>query len=217
MFDGAGNPNQNLTHFLSACGNIVWNGSLLLRQFVLSLEGVTFDWYSRLAPVSIPDWQSMKQVFLDHFYSTRQCVGLRELSAINQGRDEPAAEYINRWCALSLHCSQEMMQEQAVKLFMSGLHSWIQLQIREVAPKTLDHMSTVATDLELYYKQHLDHLATVQASYQGKSKKFDIFTNKIATNELHVSNGPKIGVSMHGEGSNKQPPCMISTDIRTQS
>lgn len=119
----------------------------------LSLKGVAFEWNSRFLLGSILDWQAMKATFVDHFYTTRLCVSLKELSDINQERDEPIMNFINRWRALSLHCSQEMMQEEAVKLYTSGLHPWIQLQIRGVTPNIFDHLSTVVTYLELYYRQ----------------------------------------------------------------
>lgn len=94
MFDGSGDPDQHLAHFTSASGDTVRNGSLLLRQFVLSLTGPAFDWYSKLPSNSIPDWPSMKAAFLNHFYSTRRTVSLKELSTMGQKDNEAAADYI---------------------------------------------------------------------------------------------------------------------------
>lgn len=96
MINGSNDLDHHLAHFLFAHSDTVHNGSLMLWQFVLSLKGVASDWYSRLAPALIPDWQMMKQAFLTHFYNARRCVSLRELNEIDQGRDEPAAEFINR-------------------------------------------------------------------------------------------------------------------------
>lgn len=67
----------------------------------------------------------MKTSFLNHFYNTRMTVGLKELSTMEQNATENAADYIRRWLSQSLHCSQELNQEEAVKLCMSDLHPWI--------------------------------------------------------------------------------------------
>ena len=42
MFNALGNPEQDLAHFLSRCGETSKNGALCLRQFVQSLEGDAF-------------------------------------------------------------------------------------------------------------------------------------------------------------------------------
>lgn len=55
MFNGTGDSNQHLAHFLFVCGDTMWNCSLLPQQFVLLLRGVAFEWYSRLLFGSIPD------------------------------------------------------------------------------------------------------------------------------------------------------------------
>lgn len=72
MFDGTGDAREHLTHFEAACGDIATQPSLLLRQFSLSLKGAAFQWYSRLAPGSVPDWNTMKALFKSHFISVRK-------------------------------------------------------------------------------------------------------------------------------------------------
>lgn len=64
MFDGSGDPDQHMPHFMSAYGDTIRTESLLLWQFVLSLKGPVKDWYSKLLPNSIPD--SFHGSFLQH-------------------------------------------------------------------------------------------------------------------------------------------------------
>jgi hypothetical protein len=59
-FNGTGCPHKHIVHFLLACGDIARNNSLLIRQFVRPLKGASFEWYSKLGPDSIPDWDTMK-------------------------------------------------------------------------------------------------------------------------------------------------------------
>ena len=50
-FDGVqGSPHEHLAHFYSACGETALTDALLIRQFVQSLKGSAFTWYTQLLP-----------------------------------------------------------------------------------------------------------------------------------------------------------------------
>ncbi|CAL5425633.1 unnamed protein product [Camellia sinensis] len=68
LYNGTGCPRRHLVRFLAQCGNTVKSQALLLRQFVLSLEGWAVDWYFSLPPNSIPDWDTMADRFYRTFY-----------------------------------------------------------------------------------------------------------------------------------------------------
>ncbi|CAL5330193.1 unnamed protein product [Camellia sinensis] len=65
LYNGVGCPRRHLVRFLAQCGNTVKSQALLLRQFVLSLEGWAADWYFSLPPNSIPDWDTMANQIYD--------------------------------------------------------------------------------------------------------------------------------------------------------
>ena len=52
----------------------------MVKQFVRSLKGNVFDWYTNLAPGSIDSWNQMEREFLNCFYSTRHTVSMIELT-----------------------------------------------------------------------------------------------------------------------------------------
>jgi len=53
-FDGInGIPHEHLAHFYLACGETALNDTLLIRQFIQSLKGATFTWYTLLQPGSL--------------------------------------------------------------------------------------------------------------------------------------------------------------------
>jgi len=56
QFDGRGNPKQHVAHFIEMCNNAGTGGDLLVKQFVLTLKGIAFDWYIDLLPESIDSW-----------------------------------------------------------------------------------------------------------------------------------------------------------------
>ena len=70
QFDGKGNLKQHITHFIETCNNAGMDGDLLMKQFVRTLRGNTFDWYTDLKPESIDSWEQMEREFLNHFYSS---------------------------------------------------------------------------------------------------------------------------------------------------
>ncbi|KAL0378624.1 UNVERIFIED_CONTAM: hypothetical protein Sradi_3167900 [Sesamum radiatum] len=53
QFNGHGDPGQYIAHFVETCNNARTYGDLLIKQFVLSLKDVAFDWYIDLETNSI--------------------------------------------------------------------------------------------------------------------------------------------------------------------
>ena len=70
QFDRKGNLKQHITHFIETCNNTGMDGDLLMKQFVRTLRGNTFDWYTDLKPESIDSWEQMEREFLNRFYSS---------------------------------------------------------------------------------------------------------------------------------------------------
>ncbi|KAL0456164.1 UNVERIFIED_CONTAM: hypothetical protein Slati_0955600 [Sesamum latifolium] len=80
QFDGKGNPKQYVAHFVKTCNNAGTYGDHLVKQFVRSLKGSAFDWYTDLEAGSIDGWKQLEQEFLNRFYSTRRTVSMVELT-----------------------------------------------------------------------------------------------------------------------------------------
>jgi len=60
QFDGKGNLKQHVTHFIETCDNAGADGDLMVKQFVRTLKGIAFDWYTDLELASIGCWGKMK-------------------------------------------------------------------------------------------------------------------------------------------------------------
>ncbi|KAL6184714.1 hypothetical protein ACLB2K_046114 [Fragaria x ananassa] len=56
QFEGKGNPKQHVAHFIETCNNAGTEGDHLVKQFVRSLKGNAFEWYTDLEPESINSW-----------------------------------------------------------------------------------------------------------------------------------------------------------------
>lgn len=149
-FNGTGSPHEHVAHFLAACQDTANNGALLLRQFVQTLSGPAFTWYSKLAPGSIRTWEQMQDSFLERFYSTQRTVGITELTQTEQRAHEKAADFINRWRNLSLHCPQPITEHEAVRMCMNNLNPEMAVYLPGVRPVTFEELASKATDIENY-------------------------------------------------------------------
>ncbi|KAA0050543.1 retrotransposon gag protein [Cucumis melo var. makuwa] len=116
QFDGKGNLKQHIAHFVETCENAGSRGDQLVRQFVRSLKGNTFEWYTDLEPEVIDSWEQLEIEFLNRFYSTRRVVSMMELTNTKQRKEEPVIDYINRWRALSLDCKDKLTELYAVEM-----------------------------------------------------------------------------------------------------
>ncbi|KAM0959152.1 hypothetical protein ACFX2I_024307 [Malus domestica] len=56
QFDGKGIPKQHVIHFIETCNNVGTEGDYLVNQFVRSLKGNAFDWYTDLEPEYVNSW-----------------------------------------------------------------------------------------------------------------------------------------------------------------
>lgn len=122
----------------------------MLRQFVQTLSGPAFTWYSKLAPGSIRTWEQMQDSFLERFYSTQRTVGITELTQTEQRAHEKAADFINRWRNLSLHCPQPITEHEAVRMCMNNLNPEMAVYLPGVRPVTFEELASKATDIENY-------------------------------------------------------------------
>jgi len=64
----------------------------------------------------------MDQEFLKRFYSTQRNVKMTVLTSSKQWKDGTGLDYINRWCALSLKCKDELSETSDVEMVQDLLY-----------------------------------------------------------------------------------------------
>ena len=154
QFDGKGNPKQYIAHFVETCENAGTQRDILVKQFVRSLKGNSFDWYTNLEPKSIDSWEQLKREFLDRFYSMRRMVSMMELTNTKQWENEPVVDYINQWRSLSLDCEDRLSKISAVEMCIQGMHWGLLYILQGIKPRTFEELATCVHDMELSIASH---------------------------------------------------------------
>ena len=153
-FDGlSGSPQEHLAHFYSACGETSQSDPLLVRQFVQSLKGSAFTWYTQLEPGSILTWDDMQRAFLAQFVSSRKKVTLMDLAQTTQRSGESASEFITRWRSLNLQCMEKISEFSAVQICYNNLIPEIATFVGIAEPRTFDELVSKASNVEKQMSQ----------------------------------------------------------------
>ena len=85
-----------MAHFIETCNNAGTDDDLIVKQFVRTLKGITFDCCTDPEPKFIDSWGQMEQEFLNRFYCAKRTVSMSELTNTKQWKDKPVLDYINR-------------------------------------------------------------------------------------------------------------------------
>ncbi|XP_023916594.1 uncharacterized protein LOC112028166 [Quercus suber] len=149
QFEGKGNPRQHVAYFVEACNNAGTYGDLMVKQFVRSLKGNAFDWYTDLAPSFIDSWNQMEREFLNRFYSTRRTISMIELTNSKQWKEELVIDYIQRWRNLSLNYKDQLSEASTIEMCIQGMNWASSCILQGIEPKTFEELATRAHDMEL--------------------------------------------------------------------
>ncbi|XP_061999350.1 uncharacterized protein LOC133716689 [Rosa rugosa] len=196
-FDGVdGSPHEHLAHFFSACGETSQLDALLVRQFVQSLKGAAFTWYSQLQPGSILTWDDMQRAFLAQFVSSKNKVSIIDLADTKQESDESTNEFISRWRSLNLQCSEKLTELSAVQMCSNNLLPHIATFVSTAEPQTFEALVSKASNVERQVARK--KIMTQRASF--KDHRVDNTDESLAT---FVETDTKSNKCKGKEGSRK--------------
>ena len=81
--------------FLAQLGEASAYDFMKVCNFLLSLTGTTFAWFTSLLSYSIGLWSELEEKFHNHFYSDAHETRLSHLASVHQGRDEFVLDFSN--------------------------------------------------------------------------------------------------------------------------
>ncbi|KAM1706158.1 hypothetical protein ACFX2K_028340 [Malus domestica] len=142
----------------------------LVRQFVQSLKGSAFTWYTQLEPGSIITWDDMQRAFLAQFVSSKKKVTLMDLAQTTQRLGGSASEFITRWRSLNLQCMEKISEFSAVQICYNNLIPEIATFVGIAEPRTFDELVSKASNVE----KQMSRKNVIGKMIQDLEKKSDI-------------------------------------------
>jgi hypothetical protein len=95
----------------------------MAKSFIISMEGPTLTWYSRLPPLLIDSWKTLRDKFLHNFQGCMpETNALPVLSLSRQLEKESLREYYQKFLLLKLKL-QSVDDHIAIHYAISGLHA----------------------------------------------------------------------------------------------
>ncbi|KAL0284393.1 UNVERIFIED_CONTAM: hypothetical protein Sangu_2473500 [Sesamum angustifolium] len=123
----------------------------LVKQFVRSLKGNAFDWYTNLEAGSINGLKHLEQEFLIRFYNIRWTVSMVELTNSRQWKEELVVDYINRWRNLSLNCKDRLSEASAIEMCIQGMHWELCYILQAIKPKAFEELAIRGHGIEMSF------------------------------------------------------------------
>jgi len=171
-FDGMhGSPHEHLAHFYSACGETASSDALLIRQFVQSLKGSAFTWYTQLQPNSIDSWGELQRAFLAQFVNTKAKISIMDLANTFQKPNEGANDFIARWRTLRLQCPEKLSELACVQMCTNNLLPDLAVHVGSAEPLSFDALVSKACNVERQLARRPVSTPKVETKRQPAKKK----------------------------------------------
>jgi hypothetical protein len=115
------NPAQYIMSYQVAVASSGGDDATMAKSFIIALEGPALTWFTRLPPLSIDSWRSLRDKFLLNFQGYRPDTdALAELSLCRQLEKETLREYYHKFLTLKSHLPS-VDDQIAIHYAISGL------------------------------------------------------------------------------------------------
>jgi hypothetical protein len=120
-YNDSTDPAKYIVSYQVAVASPRGDDAMMAKSFIITLEGPTLTWYTRLPPLSIDSWRSLRDKFLLNFQGYRPDTdALAELSLCKQLERETLREYYRKF--LTLKSQLPSVDDQiAIHYAISGL------------------------------------------------------------------------------------------------
>jgi hypothetical protein len=124
-YNGTTDPAQYIMSYQVAVASSGGDDATMAKSFIIALEGPALTWYTRLPPLSIDSWRSLRDKFLLNFQGYRlDTDALAELSLCKQLERETLREYYRKF--LTLKSQLPSVDDQiAIHYAISGLRAGV--------------------------------------------------------------------------------------------
>jgi hypothetical protein len=124
-YNGSTDPAQYIMSYQVVVASSGGDDATMAKSFIIALEGPALTWYTRLPPLSIDSWRSLRDKFLLNFQEYRPDTdALAELSLCKQLEKETLREYHRKF--LTLKSQLPSVDDQiAIHYAISGLRAGV--------------------------------------------------------------------------------------------
>jgi hypothetical protein len=124
-YNGSTDPAQYIMSYQVAFASSGGDDATMAKSFIIALEGPTLTWYTRLPPLSIDSWRSLRDKFLLNFQGYHPDTdALVELSLCKHQEKETLREYYRKF--LTLKSQLPSVDDQiAIHYTISGLRAGV--------------------------------------------------------------------------------------------
>jgi hypothetical protein len=124
-YNDSNDPAQYIMSYQVAVASFGGDDATMAKSFIIALEGPALTWYTRLPPLSIDSWRSLRGKFLLNFQGYRPDTdALAELSLCKQLEKETLREYYRKF--LTLKSQLPSVDDQiAIHYAISGLRAGV--------------------------------------------------------------------------------------------
>jgi hypothetical protein len=100
-YNGSTDPAQYIMSYQVAIASSGGDDATMAKSFIIALEGLALTWYTRLPPLSIESWKSLRDKFILNFQGYRpDTYALAKLSLYRQQEKETLREYYKKFLML---------------------------------------------------------------------------------------------------------------------
>jgi hypothetical protein len=165
-YNGSTDPAQYIMSYQVTVASSGGDDATMAKSFIIALEGPALTWYTRLPPLSIDSWRSLRDKFLLNFQGYRPDTdALAELSLCKQLEKETLREYYRKF--LTLKSQLPLVDDQiAIHYAITGLQAGVLYShcIRD-PPKNLQELYQL---FEKYARSEELHQRKVQSQRKPK-------------------------------------------------
>ena len=98
--------------------------SVVVRLFVLSLEGMDVNWYYKLEKSIRADWREMCSTFLKQYeYNTKLEVSIRDLELTKQRPNESFSDFLTRFMNKAGLMNNKLAGKDQVRMIVCNVSS----------------------------------------------------------------------------------------------
>jgi hypothetical protein len=165
-YNGSTDPAQYIMSYQVAVASSGGDDATMAKSFIIALEGPALTWYTRLPPLSIDSWRSLRDKFLLNFQGYRPDTdALAELSLCKQMEKETLREYYRKFVTLKSQLPS-VDDQIAIHCAIRGLRAGVLYShcIRD-PPKNLQELYQL---LEKYARSEELHQRKVESQRKPK-------------------------------------------------